>query len=87
MEVLKDLFIDLSAVSWQGASYLQRDGKMGRSKGSFDLSTHLEFKLNNSWRLWAQFNNLFNQSYQRWNQYPVYGFNFLTGVVFSPQSK
>ena len=87
VEVLKDLYIDLTAFSWQGAPYLQRDGKMGRSKGSFDLSTHVEFKLNSSWRWWGQFNNLFNQSYQRWNQYPVYGFNFLTGVVFSPQSK
>lgn len=87
IEVRKDLYIDLTAFSWQGASFLQRDGKVNRSKGAFDFSTNLEFKLNSSWRLWGQFNNLFNQSYQRWNQYPVYGFNFLAGVVFSPQLK
>ncbi|MFZ9189448.1 MAG: hypothetical protein ACO21G_12765, partial [Algoriphagus sp.] len=65
----------------------QKGGMIGRSQGAFDVNTSLEFKVNQSWRFWGQFNNLFNQSYQRWNQYPVYGFNFLIGVVFSPQLK
>lgn len=87
IEVLKDLYLDVAAYAWRGASYLQKGGMIARSKGAFDANTSLEFKLNQSWRLWGQFNNLFNQSYQRWNQYPVYGFNFLFGVVFSPQLK
>jgi hypothetical protein len=87
IEVLKDLYLDLAAYTWRGASYLQKGGGIARSQGAFDVNTSLEFKLNQSWRLWGQFNNLFNQSYQRWNQYPVYGFNFLMGVVFSPQLK
>ena len=28
-------------------------------------------------------NNIFDDKYQRWNQYQVYGFNLLGGVVFS----
>jgi len=48
-----------------------------------DLSAGLEFKIINNLKLWAQFNNMLNKEYQRWNQYPVYGFNFLGGVVFS----
>jgi hypothetical protein len=87
IEVLKDLYLDVAAFAWRGASYLQKGGMIGRSQGALDVNTTLEFKLNQSWRLWGQFNNLFNQSYQRWNQYPVYGFNFLIGVVFSPQLK
>ena len=87
IEVLKDLYLDVAAFAWRGASYLQKGGMIGRSQGALDVNTSLEFKLNQSWRLWGQFNNLFNQSYQRWNQYPVYGFNFLIGVVFSPQLK
>ena len=87
IEVLKDLYLDVAAFAWRGASYLQKGGLIGRSQGAFDVNTSLEFKVNQSWRFWGQFNNLFNQSYQRWNQYPVYGFNFLIGVVFSPQLK
>jgi hypothetical protein len=27
-------------------------------------------------------NNIFNNKYERWHQYPVYGFNILGGIVF-----
>ena len=33
--------------------------------------------------IWAQFNNILNKEYQRWNQYPVYGFNFVGGIRYS----
>jgi len=72
---------------WRGAQFLQVDGKSGRLKGSVDLSTQLEFQVAKSWQLWTRVGNLFNQSYQRWAQYPVYGFNFMVGVVFSPDPK
>ena len=48
-----------------------------------DLSAGLEFRIVKNVKIWTQFNNIFNKEYQRWNQYPVYGFNFLGGVVFS----
>jgi len=47
------------------------------------LSAGAEYKILKNVKLWAQFNNIFNKQYQRWNQYPVYGFGFLGGVVFS----
>lgn len=76
-----DLFI------WRGAQFLQADRKPDRLKGAVDLSTQLEFQFAKSWQLWARVGNIFNQSYQRWAQYPVYGFNFMAGVVFSPDPK
>ena len=44
-------------------------------------------KVTKNINLWTQFNNVFNKEYQRWNQYPVYGFNFVGGVVFSFDQK
>jgi hypothetical protein len=32
-------------------------------------------------------NNLFNNRYERWNQYPVFGFNVLGGVTFAFNQK
>lgn len=72
---------------WQGASFLQADGKANRLKGAVDLTTQLEFKFAKSWQAWTRIGNLFNQPYQRWTQFPVYGLNFMAGVVFSPQPK
>jgi len=76
-----DLFI------WRGAQFLQMGAKNDRLKGSIDLSTQLDFRFARSWQLWTRVGNLFNQSYQRWSQYPVYGLNFMAGVVFSPEPK
>lgn len=87
VEVLKDLWLKADFFAWRGARYLQRSGADGRLKGAVDFNTALEFKLTKSVRLWAQFNNLFNSTYQRWFQYPVYGFNCTAGVVFSPGQK
>ncbi|MBM3411996.1 MAG: hypothetical protein FJY19_01230 [Bacteroidetes bacterium] len=72
---------------WRGAQFLQTGRKLDRLKGAADLSTQLEFQFAKSWQLWTRVGNIFNQSYQRWAQYPVYGFNFMAGVVFSPDPK
>ena len=50
---------------------------------AFDLNAGAEFSFLPQWKAWLQFNNVFNNKYQRWNQYPVLGFNMLPGVVYS----
>jgi len=62
---------------------LTRGGTSDHLKSVFDMNAGLEFRITKNLNLWSQFNNLFNKEYQRWNQYPVYGFNFVAGVVFS----
>jgi outer membrane receptor for ferrienterochelin and colicin len=47
------------------------------------MNAGVEFGIVKNVKLWAQFNNIFNKQYQRWNQYPVYPFSFMGGVVFS----
>jgi hypothetical protein len=87
LQVIKDLWLKTDLFAWQGAKYVTKANNDERLKGAFDLSAGLEFKITKNINLWTQFNNVFNKEYQRWNQYPVYGFNFVGGVVFSFDQK
>lgn len=87
MQVLKDLWLKTDLFAWQGAKYLEKNGNDARLSGAVDLNAGIEFRITNSVNLWTQFNNIFNKEYQRWNQYPVYGFNFVGGIVFSFDQK
>jgi hypothetical protein len=83
LQVIKDLWLKSDLFAWGGPQYLKKDGSNDRLKGAVDLNAGLEFKATRNLNLWTQFNNIFNKEYQRWSQYPVYGFNFAGGIVFS----
>lgn len=87
LQVIKDLWLKSDLFAWSGPQYLKQDGSSGQLPGAFDLNAGLEFKITKNLNLWTQFNNVFNKEYQRWNQYPVYGFNFTGGIVFSFDQK
>ncbi len=87
IQVIKDLWLKTDLFAWTGPQYLKKDGSADRLPGAADLNAGLEFKITKNINLWTQFNNIFNKEYQRWNQYPVYGFNFVGGVVFSFDQK
>lgn len=82
VQVLKDLYVNSTLFAFDGPWSLSKDGRKNLP-AAMDMSAGVEFKVVKNIKLWAQFNNIFNKEYQRWNQYPVYGFNFLGGVVFS----
>ncbi|MCX6316823.1 MAG: hypothetical protein NTW29_06010 [Bacteroidetes bacterium] len=87
LQIIKDLWLKTDLFAWQGAKYLKKGNVEDRLTGAVDLNAGLEFKITKNVNLWTQFNNLFNKEYQRWNQYPSYGFNFVGGVVFSFDQK
>jgi len=87
LQIIKDLWMKTDLFAWSGAQYRKKDGSAGKLDGATDLNAGLEFKITKNINLWSQFNNIFNKEYQRWNQYPVYGFNFTGGVVFSFDQK
>lgn len=88
LQVLKDLYVNSDLYAFDGPRYQLKGGRDANLGTAMDVSAGLEFKVYKNIKVWGQFNNLLNNEYQRWNQYPVYGFNFLAGVVFSfAQSK
>jgi hypothetical protein len=84
---MKDFWLKADLFAFDGAHY--RTKKMQSSQGDpgLDLGAGLEFKITRQVNLWLQMNNILNNRYQRWNQYPVYGFNLLGGIVFSFNQK
>ncbi|HEY2720757.1 MAG TPA: hypothetical protein VGI82_03470 [Chitinophagaceae bacterium] len=87
VRVLKDLYLTSDLFGWGGAQYRKQDGSSAKQKGAFDLNAGLDFQITKNLKVWTQFNDLFNQQYQRWNQYPVYGFNFVAGIIFAFDQK
>jgi hypothetical protein len=82
-QLIKDLWLKSDVFAWDGAKYRTKSGLAAKNNGAFDLNAGLEFRITKNLNLWAQFNNLLNNRYQRWNQYEVLGFNVLGGIVFN----
>jgi len=74
-------------VAFSGAKALIKDPadatktREKNMKGGTDLSAGAEFKLNKQFSVWLDFDNLLNSQYERWNNYPVYGFQVIGGVI------
>jgi hypothetical protein len=69
---------DLAAFS--GASARTKTGSVTNISGS-DLSAGAEYQVTKRIGVWLDFDNLFNNKYQRWYNYPVYGFQVIGGVL------
>lgn len=80
--------LQVKAALFYRSGSLYRDSfsfKARRLSPSMDMNLGVEFGIMPKLNLWLQMNNLFNNTYQRWNQYPVFGFNVMGGVVYSFQ--
>jgi len=80
---MKDLWLKADLLAFEGGYYRNLDKVVLSTTGGFDINAGVEFRIARQLNLWLQMNNLFNDKYQRWNQYSVYGFNILGGVIFS----
>ncbi len=48
----------------------------------FDANVHLGYRINDEWSVYAKANNLANQDYKRWLNYPVQGIQLLAGATY-----
>lgn len=90
-QLFKDFFLKGELYGYGGAPYESKVSsttyKNVTGQSGVDVNAGVEFKVARQVNLWLQMNNLFNDKYQRWHQYPVYGFNILGGIVFSFDKK
>jgi hypothetical protein len=82
IQILKDLYAKADIYAFDEV-WTKTKTATDKLPGGFDVSAGLEFRIVKNVKLWARFNNILNTPYERWKQYPVYGFNMLGGVVFS----
>lgn len=87
VQIVKDLYLTSDLFAWSGTQYQKPNGDNAKLKGALDLNAGVDFQITKNLKVWSQFNNIFNKQYQRWNQYPVYGFNFVAGVIFAFDQK
>lgn len=90
-QLFKDFFLKGDLYGYGGAPYRSKVSpttyKDERGQSGVDVSAGVEFKVTKSLNLWLQMNNIFNNKYERWHQYQVYGFNILGGIVFNFNTK
>jgi hypothetical protein len=86
-QAFKDFWAKVDLFAFDGAQYRASDGTSFKGDGAVDLNAGVEFRITRQLNLWVQMNNLFNKKYERWHQYPVYGFNMMGGIVFSFSGK
>ena len=68
--------------SFTGGPYLLSNNISKSLSGAADLSAGVEVVIKKNISGWFDINNLFNNKYQRWNNYEVYGLNVMAGVIF-----
>ncbi len=90
-QLFKDFFLNAGLYGYGGAPYQARVSpttyKQQTGQSGIDVNAGVEFKVARPLKLWLQFNNIFNNKYERWHQYQVYGFNLLGGIIFSFDQK
>jgi hypothetical protein len=78
----KQVLIKGDFMAFNGGAFLLKNGNDVKLGGGADLSAGLEFAINKRFNAWIDVNNIFNNKYQRWYHYPVYGLNILAGATF-----
>jgi hypothetical protein len=78
----KQVLLKADFMAFNGGAFLMKDGTDVKLNGGADLSAGLEFAINKHFSAWVDVNNIFNNKYQRWYNYPVYGLNVLAGATF-----
>ncbi|MBI2730308.1 MAG: hypothetical protein HYX40_06105 [Sphingobacteriales bacterium] len=80
---VKDVWVKGDLFAWRGPKYQTPDKNSFRLDGAVDLNAGVEFKATKMINVFANFNNILNRKYQRWNRYESLGFNFLGGVIIN----
>ena len=48
----------------------------------FDANAHIGYRINDRWSVYGKANNIANQDYKRWMNFPVQGIQFLAGTTY-----
>lgn len=77
----KKLLLKADLLMFSAPKYIEKGGAHDFTGNASDLSLGAEFTINRQFSAWLNANNLFNNKYERWHKYPVYGLNVLGGII------
>ena len=53
-----------------------------RLESYFDANAHLGYRINDQWSIYGKANNIANQDYNKWVDYPVQGLQIIAGTTY-----
>ncbi|HRO06833.1 MAG TPA: hypothetical protein PLE75_09125 [Ferruginibacter sp.] len=80
-QALKKLQLKGDVYMFGGARSFDKNNGSFTMKGGTDLSFGASYAINKQFSVWMDVNNVLNDKYRRWNMYPVYGIQFLGGII------
>jgi len=80
---MDQLMLKSDVYFYNGGKYQLKTGAARALPGATDVSIGAEYKINRQFSAWISGNNLFNNKYQRWHNYEVYGLNVTAGVLIN----
>ncbi|NBB88464.1 MAG: hypothetical protein GVX96_01575 [Bacteroidetes bacterium] len=75
-----NLWLDLRYQN--GVDYIDTENEVQSLDNLFDLSLGADYFIGENWGIFLNANNIFDNTRQRWFQYPIIGRNFSGGVLF-----
>jgi len=78
----KKMQLDASGQFWTGAKTSAGLGNAYQLNNTFVLNAGMQYAISDHWTFWAKGENLLNQQYQRWANYPSLGVQFVAGVQY-----
>ena len=76
----KQVLLKADVFTFSGVPALLKNNTETKTNGT-DLSAGAEFKITKKFSAWLDLNNILDQKYQRWYNYPVYGLNVIGGII------
>ncbi len=78
----KKLNFDAAAQFWTGSKTNSGNAASYQLNNTFVLNAGMQYELTKNWSFWAKGDNLLNQQYQRWANYPSLGIQFIAGIQY-----
>jgi outer membrane receptor for ferrienterochelin and colicin len=78
----KNLQLDASGQFWTGAKTSSGLGNAYQLNNTFVLNAGMQYAINDHWTFWSKGENLLDQQYQRWANYPSLGVQFIAGIQY-----
>lgn len=76
------LNFDASGQFWTGSKSSSSLGQAFKLNNTFVLNAGMQYYLSKNWTFWAKGENLLDQQYQRWANYPSLGVQLIAGVQY-----
>lgn len=77
----KKLLLKGDVYMFGSTKFIEKGNVGGANDGGSDVNLGAEYRVNRQFSVWLDANNIFNNKYQRWHRYEVYGLNVMGGII------